>query len=76
MPSDLVKKIDEQSKRQANNRSEFIRQAVRKQLSTLEHWQELTESARSDYKGPDMSYEEVADMIHDERTKQTQRKLK
>ena len=69
MPSELVKKIDAQSKLQASNRSDFIRQAVRKQLSSLERWQKATEAIRRDYNGPTMSEDEVADLIRGERAK-------
>ena len=41
MPKKLVEQIDAQTKSQGGSRSDFIRQAVRKQLTTLEHWNNL-----------------------------------
>ncbi|HLA49078.1 MAG TPA: ribbon-helix-helix domain-containing protein [Candidatus Saccharimonadales bacterium] len=67
MPNDLVKKIDRQAKSQGSNRSDFIRQAVRKQLDVLEMWDKAAAAARRDYKGPVMNEEEVADLIRAER---------
>ena len=67
MPSDLVTKIDRQAKSQGSNRSDFIRQAVRKQLSVLEQWESLTRQIRSNYKGPKLSESQVADIVREVR---------
>ena len=67
MPDELVKKIDQQSRLQGSNRSDFIRQAVRKQLDVLEMWDKAAAAARRDYKGPVMNEEEVANLIRAER---------
>lgn len=69
MSDDLVKKIDKQSKLQGSNRSDFIRQAVRKQLTMLEEWQAVTASMRDGYKGAPMTEEQVADTVRDYREK-------
>ncbi len=71
MPSDLVKKIDHQAKSQGSNRSDFIRQAVRKQLSALEQWETITKQMRSNYKGPKFSEKQVADVVQRERKNPT-----
>ena len=70
MPSDLVTKIDRQAKSQGSNRSDFIRQAVRKQLSVLEQWESLTRQIRSNYKGPKLSESQVADIVREVRKKE------
>ncbi len=63
MPDELVKKIDKQAKLQGSNRSDFIRLAVRKQMSTLEQWQAIASSARKSYSGPDLDEKQVADIV-------------
>ena len=67
MPEELVKKVDQQSRLTGSNRSDFIRQAVRKQVSNLELWQQAAIAARTDYSGPDMNESEVADLVRQER---------
>lgn len=67
MPDELVKKIDKQTKLQGGSRSDFIRQAVRKQLTILEQWQSLTQVARQLYVGPTMSEQAVADIVREVR---------
>lgn len=71
MPAELVKKIDEQSKLSGSNRSDFIRQAVRRQLDILEQWQAVTKAIRADYKGPKLSEEEVADIVRQYRAERS-----
>lgn len=41
LPKDLVKKVDEVAKKEYRNRSELIREALRKYLNTSEKWNEL-----------------------------------
>lgn len=67
MSADLIKEIDKQAGKQFSNRSDFIRQAVRKQLEALEQWQKLTAAARSNYKGSAKSYEQIAALVRKER---------
>jgi len=69
MPADLVKKIDKQAKLQGSNRSDFIRQAVRKQVDILEMWDRAATAARRDYKGRPITEKEVADLVRAERAK-------
>ncbi len=69
MPEKLVKQIDAQTKAQGGNRSDFIRQAVRKQLTTLERWNSLANKTRSNYEGKQLSEAEVANIVRSERTK-------
>ena len=69
MPKRLVERIDAQSKLQGSSRSDFIRQAVNKQLSILERWERLTSSIRADYKGKLLSEDEIATIVHSERRK-------
>jgi len=63
MPEDLVKKLDKQSRASSSNRSDFIRQAVRKQLDTLEQWNTVSKAARLDYSGKALSEHQVADIV-------------
>lgn len=67
MSSELIEQIDKQSKLQGSNRSDFIRLAVRKQLSSLEQWQTAAKLARSQYKGASLTEEQVADLVRTER---------
>ncbi len=69
MPKRLVERIDAQTRRQGSTRSDFIRQAVNKQLSILESWEKLTTNTRQEYKGKKLSENEVADIVRDERSK-------
>ena len=69
MPKRLVERIDTQTKRQGSTRSDFIRQAVNKQLSVLERWESLSSSIRQDYKGRKFTEAEVADIVRAERSK-------
>ncbi|HET9174654.1 MAG TPA: ribbon-helix-helix protein, CopG family [Candidatus Saccharimonadales bacterium] len=69
MPKRLVERIDAQTRRQGSTRSDFIRQAVNKQLSILESWEKLTTNTRQEYKGKKLSEDEVADIVRDERSK-------
>lgn len=41
LPQELVKKVDEQAKKEYKNRSELIREALRVYLKTNEKWEEL-----------------------------------
>ncbi len=63
MPESLVKKIDKQARLTDGNRSDFIRQAVRKQLAILDQWQILTESSRASYSGKQLNEAEVAAIV-------------
>lgn len=67
MSSELISQIDKQSKKQGSNRSDFIRAAVRKQLTVLEQWQIATKLIRSDYSGPKLSEDQVAELVSQER---------
>lgn len=69
MPKRLVERIDAQTRSQGSTRSDFIRQAVNKQLSILESWEKLTTNTRQEYKGKKLSEDEVADIVRDERSK-------
>lgn len=69
MPKRLVERIDAQTRRQGSTRSDFIRQAVNKQLSILESWEKLTTNTRQEYKGKKLNENEVADIVRDERSK-------
>jgi metal-responsive CopG/Arc/MetJ family transcriptional regulator len=68
MPKRLVDRIDVQTRRQGSTRSDFIRQAVNKQLSILESWEYLTANTRQEYKGKQLSEDEIADIVRDERS--------
>lgn len=63
MPTELVKEIDKQAKLKGSNRSDFIRQAIRKQLTTLQQWQTVSQAARKSYSGKALSEKEVADIV-------------
>lgn len=63
MPEELVKELDRQSKLQGSNRSDFIRQAVRRQITLFRQWQDLSIAARSQYSGPRLSESEVSDIV-------------
>lgn len=67
MSSELINQIDKQSKKQGSNRSDFIRAAVRKQLTVLDQWQIATKLIRSDYSGPKLSEDQVAELVSQER---------
>lgn len=67
MPVKLVQRIDSQTKKQGYSRSDFVRQAVRKQLATLEQWDNLTISVRSEYNGRVLSEDEVAELVNKQR---------
>ena len=69
MPKQLVERIDAQTKRQGSSRSDFVRIAVRKQLATLERWENLTTEVRSKYKGKQLSDKEVAEIVRIQRAK-------
>ena len=68
MPVKLVQRIDAQTKRQGYSRSDFVRQAVRKQLAILEQWEDLTKSVRGEYSGKVMSEDEVAEIVSKQRS--------
>lgn len=68
MPAKLVQRIDFQTKKQGYSRSDFVRQAVRKQLAALEQWENLTDSVRDEYKGKDLSATEVAKIVSSQRS--------
>lgn len=67
MPESLVKKIDKQSRSSGSNRSDFIRQAVRKQLAIIEQWQALSKLVRNNYSGEQLSEKQVADIVRKSR---------
>ena len=46
LPKELVKKVDEVAKREYRNRSELIREALRKYLIEIEEWQEIFDYGR------------------------------
>lgn len=73
MSEDLVREIDKQAKEQGSNRSDFIRQSVRKQLTVLKQWQTVTQSMRESYKGKQLSEQEVADLVRRERKKSSKK---
>lgn len=68
MPPKLVQRIDSQTKKQGYSRSDFIRQAVRKQLSILEQWEDLSGSVRRQYKGKNLSEDEVVKIVSSQRS--------
>lgn len=68
MPSQLVKRIDAQTKRQGASRSDFVRQAVNKQLAILEQWEQLTTRVRGQYADKSMNEAEVAELVREQRT--------
>lgn len=70
MPDKLVEQIDQHSRLQGSNRSDFIRQAVRKQLTAVEQWQTSTKVIRAEYGGKKLSEKQVADVVRAEREKQ------
>ncbi|MBW3569248.1 ribbon-helix-helix domain-containing protein [Candidatus Parcubacteria bacterium] len=74
MPENLVKKIDKQSRSSGSNRSDFIRQAVRRQLAIIEQWQAVSASARKNYSGKQLSEKQVADIVRKDRAGQTKNK--
>ncbi len=63
MPKQLVDRIDTQTKLQGSSRSDFVRQAVRKQLALLERWDAITKEARNQYGGSPLSEVEVAELV-------------
>jgi len=69
MPRQLVKRIDAQTKRQGASRSDFVRQAVSKQLALLEQWEQLTAKVRGQYRGKSMSDTEVAEVVRKQRSR-------
>ena len=69
MPKHLVERIDAQTKRQGSSRSDFVRQAVRKQLVVMDRWDMLTSAVRSQYRGKPLSEVEVAKVVRTSRTR-------
>jgi metal-responsive CopG/Arc/MetJ family transcriptional regulator len=67
MSSELIDQIDKQAKLQGSNRSDFIRSAVRKQLTAVEQWQTASKLARSNYQGPQLTEGQVAELISQDR---------
>ena len=67
MPEKLIERVDAQTKRQGSSRSDFVRQAVRKQLANLEQWENLTTQARRQYKGKQLSETQVAEVVRAQR---------
>jgi metal-responsive CopG/Arc/MetJ family transcriptional regulator len=67
MSKDLVEQIDRQAELQGSNRSDFIRSAVRKQLTALQQWQTAASLARRQYKGAPMTEEQVAELVQKQR---------
>lgn len=47
LPGDLLKKVDAVAKREYRNRSELIREAVRKYIQDTEEWMQMMEYGRS-----------------------------
>lgn len=41
LPKELLKKIDEQAKREYRNRSELIRESLRMYLNNIQDWEEI-----------------------------------
>lgn len=67
MPKKLIERVDAQTKRQGSSRSDFVRQAIRKQLAILEQWEKLTTQARPQYKGNQLSETQVAEVVRAQR---------
>ena len=68
MPRRLVKRIDTQTKLQGSSRSDFIRQAIQRQLVRLERWDGLTQEARRQHKGKPLSKTELAELVRKHRS--------
>ena len=68
MPEELIKKIDQQAKKQFTTRSAFIRSSINSTVAQLEKWDKIF--AYSDRIGREIGYkteEEVAQIVNDSR---------
>lgn len=60
LPQQLIAKVDRLAKRHAANRSEFIRDALRRQIMEQERWDMLVAQSRTQTKGVDRNSTEYA----------------
>jgi len=66
LPEDLVKKADELAKKEYRNRSELIREALRKYIEDKEEWEQIFKSSEEAMSKMGInSEEEVNQIIHD-----------
>lgn len=63
LPKELVKKIDEVAKREYRNRSELIREAVRRYLQEIDRWERIFEYGKKVGKRMGIKSEEDVDRI-------------
>ena len=63
LPRDLVKKVDHLAKKEYRNRSELIRQALRKYLEEKIEWEQIFKVGEKAMKDMDIKNEEEVDRI-------------
>ena len=66
LPTDLVKKIDQQAKEEYRNRSELIREALRIYLKRQEGWSQIFKTGRQAAKKMGITSEkQINDMVYE-----------
>lgn len=63
LPKELVKKIDEVAKREYRNRSELIRESVRRYLKDVDEWEQIFKSGEKIAKRLGIKSEQDVDKI-------------
>ncbi len=63
LPKELVKKVDEVAKREYRNRSELIREAVRRYIKDLDEWEQIFRSGEKAAKRLGLKSEQDIDKV-------------
>lgn len=63
LPKELVKKVDEVAKREYRNRSELIRESVRRYLKDVDEWEQIFKSGEKTAKRLGIKSEQDVDKI-------------
>lgn len=63
LPKELVNKVDEQAKKEYKNRSELIREALRRYLEDKSDWQQIFAAGEKAMKEMGITSEEEVDKI-------------
>ena len=68
LPKELVKKVDEVARREYRNRSELIREAIRRYMKDLDDWERIFEYGKNVGKKMGIkSEEDVNKIVHEYR---------
>ncbi len=66
LPKDLIKRADQLAKKEYRNRSELIREALRKYIEEKEEWEQLFKTGEEAMKKMGIKTEEEVDkIVHD-----------